>query len=53
MIPPRCRFCISHPEHRLKLLRSRRDGIREKIQQLEDQLSLVEVEIGQFGEVES
>jgi len=52
MIPGRCRYCISHPEHRPKLLQSRRDGIREKIRQLEDQLAIVEMEIGQFGEVE-
>ena len=52
MIPERCRHCISHPQHRLKLLRSRRDGIREKLRQLEDQLAIVEMEIGQFGEVE-
>ncbi|MFA5296189.1 MAG: hypothetical protein WC382_11795 [Methanoregulaceae archaeon] len=52
MIPPRCRFCISHPAHRLKLLRWRQDGIREELRQLEDQLALVDMEIGQFGEVE-
>jgi len=52
MIPGRCRYCISHPEHRLKLLRSRRDGTREKLRQLEDQLAIVETEIGQLGEVE-
>ena len=52
MIPGRCRYCISHPQHRLKLLRSRRDGIREKLRQLEDQLAIVETEIGQFGKVE-
>ena len=53
MIPPRCRFCISHPEHRLKLLRWRRDGIREKLRQLEDQLAIVETEISGFGGVET
>jgi len=49
-------MCLNYPEvreHRLKLLQSRRDGIREKILQLEDQLSLVDHEIGQLVEVQA
>jgi len=43
--PTRCRLCISDPATRLDKLWQRRAIIGEKIQQLQDQLSLVNSEI--------
>jgi len=45
MTPPRCRFCISDSATRRDKLGKRREIIREKIRQLQDQLSLVDSEI--------
>ena len=45
MTPQRCRLCISDPATRLDTLQKRRVIIREKIRQLQDQLSLVDAEI--------
>jgi len=45
MTPTRCRLCISDPATRLDKLWQRRAIIWEKIQQLQDQLSLVNSEI--------
>ena len=45
MTPQRCRLCISDPATRLDKLLKRREIIREKIRQLQDQLSLVDSEI--------
>ena len=48
MTPTRCRLCISDPATRLDKLWQRRAIIREKIQQLQDQLYLVNSEIIAF-----
>jgi hypothetical protein len=45
MTPQRCRLCISDPATRLDKLLKRREIIREKIRQLQDQLYLVNAEI--------
>ncbi|HQK56595.1 MAG TPA: hypothetical protein PLE70_08655 [Methanolinea sp.] len=46
MTPQRCRLCISDPATRLDKLQKRREIIREKIRQLQDQLYVVDAEIG-------
>jgi len=45
MTPSRCLLCISNPATRLDKLWRRRAIIREKIQQLQDQIYLVDAEI--------
>jgi len=45
MTPTRCRLCISDPATRLDKLWKRREIIREKIRQIQDQLYLVDSEI--------
>lgn len=50
MTPRRCLLCISDPATRLDKLWKRREIIREKIRQLQDQLSLVDSEIATLAE---
>jgi len=50
MTPRRCRLCISDPGTRRDKLLKRREFIREKIGQLQDQLYLVESEISALTE---
>ena len=50
MTPSRCLLCISDPATRLDKLWRRRAIIREKIQQLQDQIYLVESEISALTE---
>lgn len=50
MTPSRCLLCISNPATRLDKLWRRRAIIREKIQQLQDQIYLVESEISALTE---
>jgi len=50
MTPRRCRLCISDPVTRIDKLWKRRDIIREKIRQLQDQLYLVDSEIATLVE---
>jgi len=45
MTPKRCRLCISDPATRLDTLQKRREIIKEKIRQFQDQLYLVDSEI--------
>jgi len=45
MTPKRCRLCISDTATRLDKLQTRREIIRERIRQSQDQLYLVNAEI--------